>query len=93
MIRIPTLRHFAAKSVRYAARGAVQQRRWAQVHDVRFLTTQPSQVILEKYREKLHKKASQEGHGTIDDLKAAYADKIQEQRKKDAVELPPSSKS
>ncbi|PON24735.1 hypothetical protein TGAM01_v206243 [Trichoderma gamsii] len=89
MIHIPTLRHFAARSVRCAARGAVQQRRWAQVHDVRFLTTQPSQVILEKYREKLHKKASQEGHGSIDDLKAAYAEKIQEQRKKDAVDVPP----
>ncbi|KAL7921066.1 ATP11 domain-containing protein [Trichoderma austrokoningii] len=89
MIRIPTLRHFATRSVRCAARGAVQQRRWAQVHDVRFLTTQPSQVILEKYRDKLHKKASQEGHGSIDDLKAAYADKIHEQRKKDAVNVAP----
>lgn len=89
MIRIPTLRHFATRSVRCAARGAVQQRRWAQVHDVRFLTTQPSQVVLEKYREKLNKKASQEGHGTIDDLKAAYAEKILEQRKKDAVDVPP----
>lgn len=88
MIRIPTLRHLAATSARFTTRSLVQQRRWAQVHDVRFLTTQPSQVILEKYREKLSKKASQEGHGSIEDLKAAYADKIKEQRKIDAVDVP-----
>ncbi|KAM0256243.1 hypothetical protein ACHAQJ_005114 [Trichoderma viride] len=88
MIRIPTLRYLATNSARFAVRGAVQQRRWAQVHDVRFLTTQPSQVIVEKYREKLNKKASQEGLGSIEDLKAAYAEKIQEQRKKDAVDIP-----
>ncbi|RFU76175.1 f1f0 atp synthase assembly atp11 [Trichoderma arundinaceum] len=88
MIRIPTLRHLAINSARFVARSTAQQRRWAQVHDVRFLTTQPSQVILEKYREKLSKKASQEGHGSIEDLKAAYADKIQEQRKNDAVDVP-----
>ncbi|PTB51678.1 hypothetical protein M431DRAFT_92809 [Trichoderma harzianum CBS 226.95] len=87
MIRIPTLRHLATSSARFAAR-TTQQRRWAQVVDVRFHTTQPSQVILEKYREKLTKKASQEGHGSIEDLKAAYADKIQEQRKNDAVDVP-----
>ncbi|QYT00589.1 ATP11 protein [Trichoderma simmonsii] len=87
MIRIPTLRHLATNSARFAAR-TTQQRRWAQVVDVRFHTTQPSQVILEKYRDKLVKKASQEGHGSIEDLKAAYADKIQEQRKNDAVDVP-----
>ncbi|KAL7786767.1 ATP11 domain-containing protein [Trichoderma ceciliae] len=88
MIRFPTLRNLVTTSACFAARGAAQQRRWAQVHDVRFLTTQPSQVILEKYREKLHKKASQEGHGSIEDLKAAYSDKIHEQRKVDAVDVP-----
>lgn len=87
MIRIPTLRHLVTNSTRFAARAA-QQRRWAQVVDVRFHTTQPSQVIIEKYREKLSRKASQEGHGSIEDLKAAYADKIQEQRKNDAVDVP-----
>ncbi|UKZ81234.1 hypothetical protein TrVFT333_009006 [Trichoderma virens FT-333] len=70
MIRIPALRHLATNSVRFATRSS-QQRRWAQVVDVRFHTTQPSQVILEKYREKLSQKASQEGHGSIEDLKAA----------------------
>ncbi|TFB01000.1 Protein ATP11 [Trichoderma ghanense] len=88
MIRLPALRHLATKSVRLTARSA-QQRRWAQVVDVRFHTTQqPSQAILEKYREKLARKASQEGHGSIEDLKAAYADKIQAQRKNDAVDVP-----
>ncbi|KAL7962668.1 ATP11 domain-containing protein [Trichoderma compactum] len=88
MIRIPTLRHLATNSVRRFAVRTTQQRRWAQVVDVRFHTTQPSQVMLDKYREKLTKKASQEGHGSIEDLKAAYADKIQEQRKNDAVDVP-----
>ncbi|KAL6871904.1 ATP11 domain-containing protein [Trichoderma novae-zelandiae] len=87
MIRIPTLRQLAARSGRLTARPS-QQRRWAQVVDVRFHTTQPSQVVLEKYREKLSRKASQEGLGSIEDLKAAYADKIREQRKKDAVDVP-----
>ncbi|KAL6877966.1 ATP11 domain-containing protein [Trichoderma longibrachiatum] len=90
MIRLPALRHLATKSARLTARSA-QQRRWAQVVDIRFLTTQqPSQAILEKYREKLARKASQEGLSSIEDLKAAYADKIQEQRKKDAVVDVPS---
>ncbi|KAL7818485.1 ATP11 domain-containing protein [Trichoderma gracile] len=88
MIRLPALRHLATKSVRLTARSA-QQRRWAQVVDVRFHTTQqPTQAILEKYREKLARKASQEGHGSIEDLKAAYAEKIEAQRKKDAVDAP-----
>lgn len=75
-------------------RAPAQQRRWAQVHDVRFLaTTQPaSRVVLEKYRSKLDAKARDEGHAGIDELKRAYADKIQEVRKKDALErgsIPP----
>lgn len=63
-----------------------QQRRWAQVHDVRFLaTTQgPSRTVLEKYRDKLDAKARREGHADIDELKRAYADKIHDVRKNDA---------
>lgn len=65
---------------------ASNQRRWAQVHDVRFLaTTQASRNVLEKYREKLDAKAREEGHADIQDLKKAYADKIQEIRKKDVT--------
>jgi ATP synthase F1 complex assembly factor 1 len=44
--------------------------------------------VYDKYREKLHHKAQNEGHGNIDNLKTAYADKIVAERKKDAVEYP-----
>ncbi|KAF4122933.1 ATP synthase mitochondrial F1 complex assembly factor 1 [Geosmithia morbida] len=67
----------------------VNQRRWAQVHDVRFLaTTRPSQAIIDKYREKLNQKAKTEGFKDIEELKSAYSDKIKETRAKDAVEFP-----
>ncbi|KAG6002438.1 hypothetical protein E4U43_001119 [Claviceps pusilla] len=88
-IQIPaTLRHLATCPLRFSARFQTQ-RRCAQVHDVRFLATkQPSQVVLEKYRQKLDLKAKKEGLSSIDDLKTAYADRIEAQRKKDAVEYP-----
>jgi hypothetical protein len=35
------------------------QRRWAQVHDVRFLATQQSDRVIEKYKEKLARKAQE----------------------------------
>ncbi|OXV05622.1 hypothetical protein Egran_06609 [Elaphomyces granulatus] len=58
-----------------------QQRRWAQVHDVRFLATHrdPNRV-LEKYKEKLDRKAKEEGHNSIESLKEAYKDRIAEYR-------------
>ncbi|KAG5952740.1 hypothetical protein E4U53_000010 [Claviceps sorghi] len=88
-IRVPpTLRHLATCPLRFSAR-LQTQRRCAQVHPVRFLATkQPSQVVLEKYRRKLDLKAKKEGLASIDDLKSAYADRIEAQRKKDAVEYP-----
>lgn len=53
------------KALRYTVCGAApylraSQRRWAQVHDIRFLVThaQPDRV-LEKYKEKLAKKAKE----------------------------------
>lgn len=56
---------------------------------MRFLaTTQLPKAVLDKYRSKLHEKASREGHETIDDLKAAYSSKIEEQRLKDVIKLP-----
>ncbi|KAL9064256.1 MAG: hypothetical protein Q9157_007903, partial [Trypethelium eluteriae] len=62
------------------------QRRWAQVHDVRFLATHVSKDrILDKYKDKLDRKAAEEGHGSIDSLKNAYKDKIANLRKKAAV--------
>ncbi|KAI9167518.1 atp synthase mitochondrial f1 complex assembly factor [Paramyrothecium foliicola] len=84
-LRLPSLRHLASCPLRSTR--AATQRRWAQVHDLRFLTNQPSKAVLEKYREKLHQKAQSEGHQSIDDLKAAYADKIDAQRKDGAIEI------
>ncbi|OAX78340.1 hypothetical protein ACJ72_07355 [Emergomyces africanus] len=62
------------------------QRRWAQVHDVRFLTTHhdPDRVI-EKYRDKLDRKAREEGYSSISALKEAYQDKIKDIKKKAQV--------
>ncbi|KAK7714298.1 hypothetical protein SLS64_004398 [Diaporthe eres] len=82
--RIPALRNLLSCQLRSLR--ASNQRRWAQVHDVRFLaTTQASRNVLEKYRDKLDAKARQEGHADIQDLKKAYSDKVQEIRKKDAT--------
>ena len=88
-IRSPVLRHLLAGSPRTLR--ASNQRRWAQVHDVRFLaTTQQPRNVLEKYREKLDRKAREEGHGDIEALKSAYADKIKSLRKQaDVVGVPP----
>ncbi|KAI1466743.1 ATP11-domain-containing protein [Daldinia caldariorum] len=67
----------------------LQQRRWAQVHDVRFVaTTQPARSVAEKYREKLDRKAREEGLRDIAELKEAYRDRIQELRRKDTVSVP-----
>ena len=82
--RVPALRNLISCQSKHLR--ASNQRRWAQVHDVRFLaTTQPRRTILEKYRDKLDAKARQEGHADIAELKKAYADKIQDLRKQDSV--------
>ncbi|GAB1310390.1 ATP11 protein-domain-containing protein [Madurella fahalii] len=87
--RAPVLRHLLSCQTR--ALRASNQRRWAQVHDVRFLaTTQQPRNVLEKYRDKLDRKAREEGHADIDSLKAAYADKIQTLRKQADAVVPPS---
>ncbi|KAI5459827.1 ATP11 protein-domain-containing protein [Mariannaea sp. PMI_226] len=84
-LRTAALRQLAAspfRSIRF-----INQRRWAQVHDVRFLaTTRPSQAVIDKYRAKLDQKAQQEGLSSIDELKTAYAEKIDAERRKAAVE-------
>lgn len=85
--RVPVLRHLLSCQTR--ALRASNQRRWAQVHDVRFLaTTQQPRNVLEKYRDKLDRKAREEGHEDIDSLKAAYADKIHKLRKEADVVVP-----
>ncbi|KAM0279328.1 hypothetical protein ACHAQH_004675 [Verticillium albo-atrum] len=85
--RTPALRNLLTSSTRTLR--AANQRRWAQVHDVRFLaTTQPPRAIAEKYREKLNQKARLEGHQSVDDLKAAYAERINDLKKKESIEIP-----
>ncbi|KAA8642080.1 hypothetical protein EYZ11_005627 [Aspergillus tanneri] len=69
-----------------------QQKRWAQVHDVRFLATHhDSQQVLDRYRSKLNQKAQQEGHENIDSLKEAYKEKIDDLRHKAATPITPES--
>ncbi|OTA92134.1 hypothetical protein M434DRAFT_22063 [Hypoxylon sp. CO27-5] len=85
--RIPALRNLLGR--RQPFRLPNPQRRWAQVHDVRFLaTTQASRNVTEKYREKLDRKAREEGLRDIGELKEAYKDRIQELKKKDSASVP-----
>ncbi|KAK7969480.1 ATP11 protein [Apiospora saccharicola] len=92
-LRAPMLRNLLGRQLR-TVRPAYQQRRWAQVHDVRFqdarflATSQISRSVTEKYKEKLDRKAKEEGLQDVEQLKAAYADKIHEVRKKDGVSIP-----
>lgn len=63
------------------------QRRWAQVHDVRFFAAHQrlGDKFIDKYKEKLDQKAREKGLKNVDELKEAYAQKIQELRKKAIV--------
>jgi len=95
---LPSLRSLCAAR-RIAAQPAtlrplqrqLQQRRWAAVHDVRFLaTTQaPNRSVTEKYRDQLERKAREEGHNGVAELKEAYKDKIHNFRRSDGVESVP----
>lgn len=88
--RVPALRHLVSCPLS-TSRVISQQRRWAQVHDVRFLvTTQQPRNVYEKYRDKLERKAREEGHGDVETLKKAYTDKIHDVRKS-GVAQPQSS--
>lgn len=78
-----TIRHLAFRQSIHIPRS---QRRWARVHDVRFLTThQTRDRIINRYKEKLDQKAKQEGHDDIDQLTEAYKDKIRDLRKKATI--------
>ena len=58
------------------------QRRWAQVHDVRFVSQhQRPDKVVDKYKDKLDQKAKEEGLKGVDELKEVYSDKIKEFRK------------
>jgi len=67
--RVPVLRHVVSGAAPYLR---ATQRRWAQVHDVRFLATQQSDRVLEKYKEKLARKAQE--YGDLRDHHCAKAD-------------------
>ncbi|THY21764.1 F1F0 ATP synthase assembly protein-like protein Atp11 [Aureobasidium pullulans] len=71
----------------FAPTTRLTQRRWAQVHDIRFLAThqKPDQRVFDKYKAKLEQKAKQEGHGDVDKLKSAYKEKIVELRQQAIV--------
>ncbi|KAH0131026.1 F1F0 ATP synthase assembly protein-like protein Atp11, partial [Aureobasidium melanogenum] len=81
---ISPTRHIARA---FAPTTRLTQRRWAQVHDIRFLAThqKPDQRVLDKYKAKLEQKAKQEGHADVDKLKSAYKDKIVELRQQAIV--------
>jgi len=62
------------------------QRRWARVQDVRFHATHGSQErIVDRYRDKLDRKAREQGLKDIQDLKEAYKEKINTLRKQALV--------
>jgi ATP synthase F1 complex assembly factor 1 len=71
----------------FAPTTRLTQRRWAQVHDIRFLAThqKPDHRVFDKYKAKLEQKAKQEGHGDVDKLKSAYKEKIVELRQQAIV--------
>ncbi|KAL9005967.1 MAG: hypothetical protein Q9188_001257 [Gyalolechia gomerana] len=61
------------------------QRRGARVVDSRFLVThQRADSVIEKYRDKLQRKARQEGLASVDELKAVYRARIQAEQKSEA---------
>ncbi|KAL3417906.1 f1f0 ATP synthase assembly protein [Phlyctema vagabunda] len=83
--RSPAIRNLVLGAAPYLR---ASQRRWAQVHDVRFLATQQPDRVLEKYKEKLAMKAQQEGLKDINELKEVYKEKIEHLKKKATVPLP-----
>ncbi|KAF3940281.1 hypothetical protein ABW19_dt0209895 [Dactylella cylindrospora] len=62
--------------VRAIASPLRQQKRYAQVLDVRFVQTQHPSSVAEKYQHLLEKKAKSEGLKSVDELKQAYKGKI-----------------
>ncbi|RDW64123.1 F1F0 ATP synthase assembly protein-like protein Atp11 [Coleophoma crateriformis] len=83
--RSPAIRNLISGAAPYLR---ASQRRWAQVHDVRFLATQQPDRILERYKEKLARKAKEEGLRDVNELKEVYKEKIESLKKKATVEIP-----
>lgn len=63
----------------------LQQRRWARVHDIRFVATRTN--AQNRYQEKLEQKAREEGFESVSQLKEAYKERIESLRKKVSTEL------
>ncbi|KAF2142103.1 uncharacterized protein K452DRAFT_249912 [Aplosporella prunicola CBS 121167] len=81
--RIPALRHLVSRPL---TAPRIAHRRWAAVHDVRFLATHGAQDrVLAKYKEKLNRKAQEEGLKDVGELKEAYKEKITQLRKEATV--------
>ncbi|EOD50771.1 putative f1f0 atp synthase assembly protein atp11 protein [Neofusicoccum parvum UCRNP2] len=77
--RIPAFRRLVTRPL---PTPAIAHRRWAQVHDVRYLATHGAQErVLAKYKEKLERKAKETGVKDVDELKAVYKEKIESVRK------------
>ncbi|KAF2857262.1 ATP11-domain-containing protein [Piedraia hortae CBS 480.64] len=66
-------------AIRRSAWHGLSQKRHAQVHNVRFVTTQPD-AVLDRYRAKLAQKAREKGV-TVDELRQANRTKLENQRK------------
>ncbi|KAK5952727.1 hypothetical protein OHC33_006320 [Knufia fluminis] len=64
------------------------QKRWAQVHDIRFVARHNStNGIKDRYQDKLEQKARAEGFESVAQLKAAYEERITQLRKRVSDEL------
>merc|ERR1711939_1106031 len=81
----PLLRR-TAWSIQAPLRVFQNQKRFAQVHDVRYFAAHHrQQAVYDKYKDKLAQKAKQQGFKNVDELKEANADKIRELRKNASV--------
>lgn len=81
----PLLRR-TAWSIQAPLRVFQNQKRFAQVHDVRYFAAHHrQQAVYDKYKDKLAQKAKQQGYKSVDELKEANADKIRELRKNASV--------
>ncbi|MCJ1355757.1 MAG: hypothetical protein MMC33_005749 [Icmadophila ericetorum] len=88
--RVPTLRHILSPRQRPLCE---LQRRWAQVHDLRFLATHHQELdraVLEKYKEKLDRKVREKGLRDVNELKEVYKDKIQTLKKQASISATPA---
>ena len=66
------------------------QRRWARVHDVRFVATQPSSdKVFDKYKDKLDRKAREIGVKNADELKRLFKEKSHTSSSAPAATPPP----